>query len=67
MRFDTLDEHSTLVPFGLGVSKQNKVVQYPTAATETVKPGAITNCVSHLKNSFKSVKALGRIRRREAV
>ena len=29
MRFDILDEYSTLVPFALGVFKQNRVVQYP--------------------------------------
>ena len=66
MRFDILDEYSTLVPFGLGVSKQNRVVQYPTTATKAVKPGAIANCVSRLKILFKFVKALGQIRGREA-
>ena len=65
MRFDILDEYSTLVPFGLGVSKRNSVIQYPTVATEAVKPGAIANCVSRLKILFKLVKALGQIRGRE--
>ena len=65
MRFDILDEYSTLVPFGLGVSKQNRVVQYPAAATEAVRPGVIANCVSRLKILFKFVKALGQIRGRE--
>ena len=65
MRFDILDEYSTLVPFGLGVSKQNRVLQYPVAATEAVKPGAIANCASRLKILFKFVKALGQIRGRE--
>ena len=68
MRFDMLDEYSTLVPFGLGVSRQNRVVQYPAAATESVKavkPGAIANCVSRLKILFKFVTALGQIRGRE--
>jgi hypothetical protein len=68
MRFDMLDEYSTLVPFGLGVSRQNRVVQYPAAATEAakaVKPGAIANCVSRLKILFKFVTALGQIRGRE--
>ena len=67
MRFDLLDEFSTLVPFG-HVSKQNRVVRYPTAATEAVKgvkPGAIANCVSHLKILFKFVTGLGQIGRRE--
>ncbi len=68
MRFDLLDEYSTLVPFGLGVSRQNRVVQYPAAATEavkTVKPGIIANCVSRLRVLIKFVKALGHIRGRE--
>ena len=65
MRFDILDEYSTLVPFGLGVSKQNRVLQYPAAATEAVKPGAIANCTSRLRILFKFVKSLGQIKRRE--
>ena len=65
MRFDILDEYSTLVPFGLGVSKQNRVIQYPAAATKAVKPGAIANCVSRLKILFEFVKAPGQIRGRE--
>lgn len=28
MRFDLLDEYGTLVPFGLGVSQSNRVVQH---------------------------------------
>ncbi len=51
MRFDLIDEYSTLVPFGLGVSKRNRVIQYPEAATEAVtavKPGAIANWFSSL-------------------
>ena len=66
MRFDMLDEYSTLVPFGLGVSKHNRVVQYPTAPAEAVECGAIANCVSRLKILFNFVKALGQIRGREA-
>ena len=65
MRFDILDEYSTLVPFGLGVSKQNRVVQYPAAATKAVKPGAIANSISRLKILFNFVNALGQIRGRE--
>jgi hypothetical protein len=66
MRFDILDEYSTLVPFGLGVSKHNRVVQCPTAPAKADKRGAITNCVSRLKVLFKFVKALVQIRGREA-
>ena len=29
MRFDLLDEYGTLVPFGLGVSKGNRVLRNP--------------------------------------
>jgi hypothetical protein len=29
MHFDLLDEFGTLVPFGLGISKGNRVVQHP--------------------------------------
>jgi hypothetical protein len=53
MRFDILDEYSTLVPFGLGVFDQNGVVDYPATATKAAKPGTIANCVSRLKIFFK--------------
>ena len=66
MRFDILDEYSTLVPFGLGVSKHNRVVQCPTAPTEAAEPGAIAKCVGHLKVLFNYVKTLSQIRGREA-
>jgi len=65
MRFDILDEYSTLVPFGLGVFKQIRVVQYPASPTKAVRPDAIANCISHLKIVFKFVKAPGQIRKRE--
>jgi hypothetical protein len=66
MRFDVLDEHSTLVPFGLGVSKQNRVVQYPVSATKRAKLGVIANCFSHLKALFKFLRALDQFAGREA-
>jgi hypothetical protein len=53
MRFDILDEYSTLVPFGFGVSKRNRVVQYPTAPAKAVKRGAIANCAGRLKLLLK--------------
>ena len=62
MRFDILDEYSTLVPFGLGVSKRNRVVQYPTAPAEA---GTITNCAGGLKLLLKFVAVLRHIGRRE--
>jgi hypothetical protein len=61
MRFDILDEYSTLLLFGLGVFKQNKAVEYPaTAAPKAVKPSAMANCASYLKILLQFVKALGR-------
>jgi hypothetical protein len=51
MRFDMLDEYSTLVPFGLGVSKRNRVIQYPAAPTKAVKRGAIAK----LRRPFEAV------------
>ena len=65
MRFDILDEYSTLVPFGLGISKRNRVVRYPTAPAETVERGAITNCAGGLKLLLKFVAVLRHIGRRE--
>ncbi len=60
MRFDILDEYSTLVPFGLGVSR-NRTFQYPTAPTKAVKRGAIANCASRLKMLLKHVAAVHQI------
>ena len=57
MRIDILDEYSTLVPFRLGVFKQNRVAQYPATTTKAVKPGAIANCVSHLKILLRFMQA----------
>lgn len=65
MRFDILDEYSTLVPFGLGVSKRNRVVQYPTAPAEPVKRGVIAMCAGRLKLSLKFVAVLRRTGRSE--
>lgn len=65
MRFDILDEYSTLVPFGLGVTRRNRVIQYPTAPAEAVKRGAIANCTSRLKLLLNFVAVLLHIGRRE--
>jgi hypothetical protein len=66
MRFNVLDEYSTLVPFGLGVSERNRVVQYPATPAKADKRGAIANCASRLvKILSKSVKACGQITGRE--
>ena len=65
MRFDILDEYSTLVPFGLGVSKRNMVTQYPTAPAEAVKRGTIADCASRLKLLLKFATTLRHIGRHE--
>ena len=48
MRFDLLDEHSTLVPFGLGVSR-NRAVQDPDVPDRAAERGTIVNSASHLE------------------
>jgi hypothetical protein len=68
LRFDILDEYSTVVPSGLGVFKQNRVVQYPATATRAVKSGAVADRVNRLlKILFKSAKACGQIKAGETV
>jgi len=47
MRFDILDEYSTLVPFGLGVSR-NRAFQDPAAPAKAAKRGTIANFARHL-------------------
>jgi hypothetical protein len=58
MRFDLLDEYSTLVPFGLGISKQNRVVQYPAVAVRAANSGAGDNSASRPKLLRKLLGAL---------
>jgi hypothetical protein len=65
MRFDILDEYSTLVPFGLGVSKRNRVIQYPATPAKAVKRGAIANCASRLRLLLKFAAVLRHIGKRE--
>ena len=65
MRFDILDEYSTLVPFGLGVSRRNRVVQYPTTPAKAVRRGAIANYAGRLKQLLKVIAMLSHIGRRE--
>lgn len=62
MRFDLLDEYSTLVPFGLGVSR-NRVSQYPTVPAEAAKRGTIANFASHLELLRKLFGALRQVRK----
>jgi len=58
MRFDLLDEYSTLVPFG-HVSKHSGAIQAPDTATRMAKPGVIPNCVNRLKIFCRFAKAAG--------
>jgi hypothetical protein len=61
MRFDILDEYSTVVPFGLGVSRRNRVVQYPTTSTEAVNRDAIAKSASRFKLASKFIAMLRHI------
>lgn len=64
MRYDLLDEYATLVPFGYGVSKYNRVVQYSSAPTQAVEHGATANRKGRLERLLKLVVALRHIGRR---
>ena len=57
MRFDLLDEYSTLVPFGLGVSR-NGAFQDPAVPAKMSKRGTITGCACHLEWLRKFLGAL---------
>lgn len=54
MRFDLLDEYSTLVPFGLGVSRnrphQDFAVQDAAVSPKVGERGTIAKFASYLKN-----------------
>jgi hypothetical protein len=60
MRFDLLDEYSTLVPFGLGVSR-NRPIQDPAVPAKTAKRGTIVNFASHMELLRKLLGALRQI------
>jgi hypothetical protein len=47
-RYDLLDEYSTLVPFGRGVSR-NATFQDPDVPANAAKRGAIASFASHLE------------------
>jgi len=57
MRFDLLDEYSTLVPFGLGVSR-NGAFQDSAVPAKAAKRGTIANFASHLELLRKLLGAL---------
>lgn len=61
MRFDLLDEYSTLVPFGLGVSR-NRAVQDPAVPAEAARRGTIAKFASHLQLLGKVLGALRQMR-----
>jgi hypothetical protein len=57
MRFDLLDEHSTLMPFGLGVSR-NGAIQDSAVPAKAAKRGTIANFAGHLEFLRKVLGAL---------
>jgi hypothetical protein len=48
MRFDLLDEYSTLVPFGLGASR-NRAPQDSAVPAKAARRGAIATLAGHLE------------------
>jgi hypothetical protein len=57
MRFDLLDEYSTLVPFGLGVSR-NRASQGPAVPAKATKRRTMASFASHLELLRKLLGAL---------
>jgi len=61
MRFDLLDEYSTLVPFALGVSRkaaiQDRAVpaQDPAVPAKTAKPGSHLGLLRKLSGAFRQM------------
>jgi hypothetical protein len=53
MRFDLLDEYSTLVPFGLGVSR-NGAFQGPAVPAKAAKRGTIAKLPGALRQMVLS-------------
>jgi hypothetical protein len=60
MRFDLLDEYSTLVPFGLGVSR-NGTLQDPAVPAKAARRGIIASFASHPELLGKLLGALRRM------
>lgn len=60
MRYDLLDEFSTLVPFGMGVAKSNRVVQAPDASTQPAKPSALRAWIGRFVALSKELRAPSR-------
>ena len=57
MRFDLLDEYSTLVPFGRGVSRSG-AFQDPAVPAKAAKRGTIASFAGHLGLLRKFLGAL---------
>jgi hypothetical protein len=57
MRFDLLDEYSSLVPFGRGVSRSG-AFRDPAVPAEAAKRGTIATFASHLELLRKLLGAL---------
>jgi len=62
MRFDLLDEYSTLVPFGLGVSRNVALQDHPTLPAQAARRGTIANFAGHrelLRKLFGALRDRG--------
>jgi len=57
MRFDLLDEYSTLVPFGLGVSR-NRAIRDEAVPAKAARRGGIATLAGHLAFLRKVLGAL---------
>jgi hypothetical protein len=66
MRLDVLDECSTLVPFGLGISRRSIVIQEPDIPAEPTRHKANIAGVGWLRTLFRHVKARSDSGTREA-
>ena len=62
VRFDLLDEYSTLVPFGPSVSRK-RAFQESEVPAEAAKRGTIANIAGHLELPRKLLEALRQVRR----
>ena len=61
MRFDLLDEHSTLVPFGLGVSRRAATQDRAVPAQDPAVSAGTSNRGSRLGLPRKLLGALGQM------
>lgn len=67
MRFDLLDEYGTLVPFGLGVSKDNRVLRNPDFDRQDAEGDAPIRESEPMSVWTKFAAMLGRMSRRKSI